>query len=460
MTDNINKENKDTYDFLNSIGPGFCLAKWTQVTVHLESGTTHSCHHPVAHKIPLEEIEKDPGALHNTLFKKEQRKAMLQGKRPSECDYCWRIEDNTNQYSERVFKSHAPWSQIDKDKIANSTGDENFYPRYVEVSFSNVCNFKCTYCGPNFSSKWMEEIKNQGPYQTGKIPYNKINENLVPIPEREHNPYIEAFWKWFPEAVKHMHTFRITGGEPLLSKHTFRVMEHLLANPQPNLHFSINSNACPPGDLWNKFITLVQKLEKNQAIKSFTLFVSAESTGKQAEYSRDGMTWEIFAENVNNFCKRTNANCRFMSAFNILSLPTLDYFLHFVLKLKLKYNKKWDRVLVDFAYVRHPQFLDIKIATPQLIEKYLKSSLDYMRKHERNYHIDSTYHGFDQTEIYKLDRIYKDCVARFEQKITVNFDRKRLGQFIKLYDQRRNKSFVDTFPEYKQFLEMCRNLDV
>jgi hypothetical protein len=83
-----------------------------------------------------------------------------------------------------------------------------------------------------------------------------------------------------------------------------------------------------------------------------------------------------------------------------------------------------------------------------------------MRKHERNYHIDSTYHGFDQTEIYKLDRIYKDCVARFEQKITVNFDRKRLGQFIKQYDQRRNKSFVDTFPEYKQFLEMCRNLDV
>ena len=159
MTDNINKENKDTYDFLNSIGPGFCLAKWTQVTVHLESGTTHSCHHPVAHKIPLEEIEKDPGALHNTLFKKEQRKAMLQGKRPSECDYCWRIEDNTNQYSERVFKSHTSWSQIDKDKIANSTGDENFYPRYVEVSFSNVCNFKCTYCGPNFSSKWMKKLK-------------------------------------------------------------------------------------------------------------------------------------------------------------------------------------------------------------------------------------------------------------------------------------------------------------
>jgi hypothetical protein len=82
-----------------------------------------------------------------------------------------------------------------------------------------------------------------------------------------------------------------------------------------------------------------------------------------------------------------------------------------------------------------------------------------MTKHERPYGGD-IYTGFDKAEIFKLNRIYQDCLSRFEKNIDVSFDRKRLGQFINLYDQRRNKSFVDTFPEYKQFLEMCRNLDV
>ena len=59
---------------LNDVGCGFCLAKWTQVTIHLLNGTTHSCHHPIPHKIPLEEIKNNPKALHNTNFKKQQRK--------------------------------------------------------------------------------------------------------------------------------------------------------------------------------------------------------------------------------------------------------------------------------------------------------------------------------------------------------------------------------------------------
>ena len=56
-------------DLLDRTGCGFCLAKWTQVTMHLGNGLTHSCHHPGAHKIPLEEIKKNPSALHNTNYK-------------------------------------------------------------------------------------------------------------------------------------------------------------------------------------------------------------------------------------------------------------------------------------------------------------------------------------------------------------------------------------------------------
>ena len=68
-------------------------AKWLQVTMHLQNGHTHSSHHPQTHKIPLEELRSNPTALHNTEFKKRQRRMMLNGIRPKECQYCWNVED-------------------------------------------------------------------------------------------------------------------------------------------------------------------------------------------------------------------------------------------------------------------------------------------------------------------------------------------------------------------------------
>ena len=44
---------KDVKDKLDNVGCGFCIAKWSQVTMHLHNGMTHSCHHPIPHKIPL-----------------------------------------------------------------------------------------------------------------------------------------------------------------------------------------------------------------------------------------------------------------------------------------------------------------------------------------------------------------------------------------------------------------------
>ena len=88
---------------LDSVGPGMCLAKWTQVTLQLQTGHNHSCHHPRTHKINLKEIERNPSALHNTQYKKLRRREMLTGKRPEECDYCWNVEDNSDRFSDRVL---------------------------------------------------------------------------------------------------------------------------------------------------------------------------------------------------------------------------------------------------------------------------------------------------------------------------------------------------------------------
>jgi organic radical activating enzyme len=445
-------------DKLDSVGCGFCLAKWTQVTIHLGSGINHSCHHVKAHKIDLEELKNNPNALHNTGFKKETRRQMLNGERPGECDYCWRIEDNTDNFSDRVYKSAEEFSWPDYETIKNSSSDQDFYPRYVEISFGNVCNFKCSYCGPAFSSKWTEEVKQKGPYDLKTWSYNMINPDESPIPEREHNPYIEAFWKWFPEAVKHMQTFRITGGEPLLSKHTKKVIQYLIDNPQPQLQFAINTNGCPPAGIWEEFTQLIKTLEDTKSIKEFTLYTSAESIGPQAEYSRFGMDWKQFQDNIEHFVRNTKSKISFMSAFNIFSLPTFKDFLIWVLYLKAAYHgeNRWNqRILIDIPYVRNPAFLDVKIANQQLVDDYLKPALKFMEEN-------TDPKGFKTIETAKLQRIVKDVEYRFENKDKFWKEQQEAQhmffKFILQYDRRRDTNFLNTFPEYEGFFEIIKNV--
>ena len=92
------------YKELNEVS-SVCLAKWFNVSIHFVTGKTHSCYRQKPIPFFLEEIEEDPSALHNTGYKKEQRKKMLEGERPAECNFCWQMEDPVTQLSDRAYRS-------------------------------------------------------------------------------------------------------------------------------------------------------------------------------------------------------------------------------------------------------------------------------------------------------------------------------------------------------------------
>ena len=313
-------------DELDSVGKGMCLAKWTQVTLQLQTGHNHSCHHPATHKISEQEIVRNPSSLHNTRFKKLKRKEMLEGERPAECDYCWNVEDTSDRFSDRVFKSGESWSLPFKEEIFNSDWRTDYNPKYVEVAFSNACNFKCSYCGPAFSSKWVEEIEKYGGYPTTDN-FNDtrwmIAENKMPIKHSEHNPYVEAFWKWWPELYRDLHTFRITGGEPLLNKDTWDVLDYIIneSNPNRELKLAINSNLGVPDKLIDKLIEKIKRIEDEGRVKELVIFTSCDTWGEQAEYIRTGLEFNRFWDNVNKILKSCpKVVVTFMSTYNALSV--------------------------------------------------------------------------------------------------------------------------------------------
>jgi len=440
---------------LDGVGCGFCLAKWSQVTIHLDKGLTHSCHHPSPHKIPLRELKNNPSALHNTRFKKKKRREMLNGKRPKECDFCWNVEDNSNSFSDRTLKSAEPWAWDQFEKIKSSNWNENYNPRYVEVSFSNACNFACAYCGPQYSSKWVEEIEKHGGYPT-EHSFNSIDEikarDQMPYKQSEDNPYVEAFWKWWPDLYPDLHTFRMTGGEPLMSKDVWKVLEYIRDNPDinPNLSLSINTNLGVPDKLIDKLLDIVEDLTQNNKVREFIIFTSCEATGRQAEYSRFGLDYDKFWFNIEKILKRLpKVTVNIMAAFNALSVFTYSDLIDKVYEFKKKYHndqRYWvESLQLDTSYLRWPTHLSVKILEPEhkeLILEAAKKALYYGMKDTP-----MTTHGFSDIQIQKIKRTYDYAVG--ESDFDVEKYRKDFVKFVTEYDRRRNTNFLEVFPELK-----------
>jgi organic radical activating enzyme len=458
-------------DELNEVGKGFCLAKWNQVSILLQTGQTHSCHHPRPHVVPLSELENNPSALHNTKFKKEQRKTMLEGGRPEECDYCWNVEDaNPDAFSDRTMKSGEGWAFPYYDKIKKSDPDENTNPTYVEVSFSNQCNMSCGYCDVKSSSNWQHEIKTKGPYLTSGM-FNNTEwmerEGIVPIPHTKPNPYRDAFWKWWPDMFPGLHTFRITGGEPLLHKDTFKVLDYLIENPKvnPRLEMSVNSNLCAPQDLFEEFVDKVKYITDNDLVWNFTLFTSIESWGKQAEYMRDGMDTERFWNNLDIFltkCQKPEATI--MSTYNLTSVPSYHEVIKKVFDLKKKhYNGKRYRhyaVILDTSYLRHPEFLQIRLLSTYWIDKIREDVklMESLSEEKYTYIYGHGHGGFYDFEREKLRRVLDWVDAPLDDIKWLMKMRRDFALYIDEFDKRRGKNFLETFPEMEDFYNSCKKL--
>lgn len=441
-----------------------CMAKWNQSTVYLMNGHTHSCHHPSPHKIPLTEIQRSPKALHNTEHKIQRRQEMLAGERPKECQYCWNVEDLPgNHMSDRTYKSTSPWSYPSLQAVLDSKEGRDINPTYLEVAFDNACNLKCMYCSPDISSKWMEESERYGPYtrtsnNVGGIEWLK-RIGKMPIPIKEENPYVDAFWAWWPELYQSLHTFRITGGEPLMSKNTWRLLEEIKNNPRPDFELAINTNMQVPDALIDRFIDYYNAIAPN--IKSFEVFTSCEATGKQAEYIRTGMNYDSFLANCRKFLSRTGnlSRLNFMITFNILSLSTFKGFLSDIWQLRADFNEAdaFNRIPMMVNYLRWPQFQDVRVAPQHIKERYLAEIKEFVYSNTRTTS-DNKSARFYLEELDQIERLgeymFEPLTAEHLNKQMSDF-----GGFFPEYDDRRGLNFDATFPELSDFLTECMEVN-
>jgi organic radical activating enzyme len=441
----------------NEVSPTFCLAKWHHVTMYLQTGETHSCYHPAPHKIPLSEIKDNPSALHNTFFKKLERKDMLEGKKPSGCQYCWNIEAMGEEYiSDRHIRNSSIYTEDRFQQTAHGAWNQNINPEYVEVNFGNECNFKCGYCHPKYSTRFFNEIKEFGPITSVKN--HRCDVDWMRLYQREEeNPYVEAFWKWWPELKKTLNILRVTGGEPLMHVSTWRLLEQIAKDPMPYLELNINSNLGVKTSMVDKLAEEVENLKIENKIKNFKLFTSIDTWGKRAEYIRTGLDLDVWETNFHSYLTKTTSPVTFMITFNILSVTTFKQLLEKILEWRTQYDWyddiKSHRVRFDTPYLRDPLQYDMNLLPKAEFMPFMKESLEFMKANVD----DNASNKFTTVEYEKFKRVvdYMETTSLSPEKLIEG--RKDFYNWFNTLDNRRETNFIENFPEMEMFYKLCES---
>lgn len=203
---------------------------------------------------------------------------------PAACRKCWASEaQGLKSYRQTFSLMQQPVDGI----------------QFVDLRNTNLCNFKCRYCGPHFSSQWSNE--------------------LFGITAPKHTQCHEYYHVLFTESTQWLYN---TGGEPLINEEHWNLLQMLV---DQGLSHGITL-------MYNSNLSTLDFKNKNafdlwQHFKSVTLQVSIDAIGLPLEYIRSNAKWSKIDANIQRcVANRHNIDlclCPVISVLNVWFLPSL-----------------------------------------------------------------------------------------------------------------------------------------
>lgn len=418
----------------NKISSSFCAAKWYNSTVWLSNGRTASCHHPQAHYIPSKEIFDSPAALHNTNFKKEVRKQMLEGTRPAECNYCWRVEDADKEvHSDRTYKSSL-YTDKEIEEIKNIPWDQDVDPKTLEISFDNLCNLACSYCNAEFSSTWSNDIKKNGMYKEmktdGGMTYQNDGSHAYSFdPKRpQDNFYIRRFFEWFDESLRYnLQELRVTGGEPTRSPQFWELVEKC---QDEKFKFAVNSNLIMDQKRLDKLIDCSKKF------KEFDLYTSCEAHGDHAELLRAGLDYDMWLTNLKQFAEKSNATqITIMMTISWGCLFSITKFLDDIIELKKQFNNR-NYFNLSVNLLRFPSFQSVNVL-PNIIKQSKADEIDDWITNNKEF-----LKADEANQLQRLVSYLRKVDKSYDDTDTTENKENDFKKFFTQYTERRNQDII------------------
>ena len=261
----------------------FCMLPWVHMHAFPDGRAYPCCLADYWH--PVGDLRKSTMAeVWNQDKYKQLRLNMLEGKECKECVKCYEQEEHgafsMRNDANRNYGHH--FEEVEKT-YEDGTNPE-FKIRYWDVRFSNLCNFSCRSCGPIFSSNWYNDhVKLYGrkPDVLGRdmlrVEYTTGNEDNMIEQMMPHVPHLEQVY--------------FAGGEPLIMKEHYFLLEKLIELGKTDIRLQYNTN----------FSELRFKdkhvFEYWKHFKNVSVGASLDGMGAQGELIRKGTDWSQTVKN-------------------------------------------------------------------------------------------------------------------------------------------------------------------
>lgn len=206
----------------------------------------------------------------NSKEMKNLRKDMMNGVRNKVCDVCYKQEDLSLESSRDRFNKGLEFKQYEMPEVGEDFSVPSDF-QYIDIRFSNLCNFKCIMCTHEFSSQWYEDmgfsLYDPSEYQRNNTKIINISDNIL------------------DELIPHLSKLKriyFAGGEPLIMKENYNLLSFLIKNNPSDISLHYNTNLSTLSYQGKSYMKLWEKF------KRVHLAISCDGIGKVGEYQRVG----------------------------------------------------------------------------------------------------------------------------------------------------------------------------
>jgi len=261
----------------------FCMLPWMHMHAFPDGRAYPCCLSDYWH--PVGDLRQHTMAeVWNQKPYQTMRQNMLSGKPCKECTKCYE-QERAGFFSMRNDANRNYGHHIaEVDQTQEDGTHPEFKIRYWDVRFSNLCNFRCRSCGPIFSSNWFNDhVKLYGRVpdvlkrDMARIEYTTGDEDGMLAQMEPHIPHLEQVY--------------FAGGEPLIMKEHYYLLEKLIEAGKTDVRIQYNTN----------FSELRYKdkhvFEYWKHFTNVSVGASLDGMGAQAELIRKGTDWAQTVEN-------------------------------------------------------------------------------------------------------------------------------------------------------------------
>ena len=396
-----------------------CVFKWGWNTLRLYNGKSSSCHRVTPVQITAETF----ASFHNTNEVMQDRALMVQGHWPAAgrgCEYCRNVEQSGGVSDRLYHNAIAGLTPVDFDGLNPVT------PTISEVSLNNTCDLACVYCLPHFSSKVNQELRKFGPYPLGI-------KSVEQTPDREQ--LFLLYVDWLKQHGHKLTRLSILGGEPLLQKELWTLLDVLPQIDNQNLELAVNTNLNCNSDTMQKFVAKCKELALGRHIKKLCVSASLDCWGPQAEFVRHGLDLDRWQHNFEFLMQHKWITLSVHQVLTSLTIKTAIDLQNLIAEYK-KTNPKilQEYYLVDsgFEKIYHPEIFG---------GEFFRSQLQRLTQ---QFPISTPW---DQHTKSRLDGIVRmlDCSSADVDRLQM------LKQTLNMVDQRRGTDWKKLWPEIDQY---------